>query len=120
MGLGVIGFETEGFLVLADGFVALVLLGEGVAEVAAGHPIVRRDRDRMPEKGFSVLPIPELLLRQRDAEHNCGGNSCRSTHTNWAAPLTDQLPSPPHQTYEQPNQRHIGITVSMGVGGQLN
>ena len=68
MGVGVIRFQADGFLVLADRLVGLAFLVEGGAEVVVREVIVLRDFERMPEKGFTVLPIPELLPRQRQAE----------------------------------------------------
>ena len=38
------------------------------AEAVMRDVIVLRDLERVPEKGFTVLPIPELLPRQRQAE----------------------------------------------------
>ena len=68
VGVGVIGFQADGFLELADRLVGLAFLVEGDAEVVVREVIVLRDCERMPEKGFTVLPIPELLPRQPEAQ----------------------------------------------------
>ena len=52
MGLGVIRFQAEGFLELADRLVDLAFLVEGDAEVVAGEVIILGDFERMPEKGL--------------------------------------------------------------------
>ena len=68
MGFNAIRFQADGFLVLADGLVDLAFLLEGGAEVIVRDVIVLRDCKRMPEEGLTVLPITELLPRQRQAQ----------------------------------------------------
>ena len=65
VGVGVIWFQADGFLELADRLVGLAFLVEGDAEVVVGEVVVLRDFKRMPEQGFTVLPITHLLPRQR-------------------------------------------------------
>ena len=50
MGLGVIRFQAEGFLVLADRLVDLAFLGEGDAEVVVGLGVIR-----FQAEGFLVI-----------------------------------------------------------------
>ncbi len=50
MGLGVIRFEADGFLELADGLVDPALLEEGDAEVVVGVGVIRFEAD-----GFLIL-----------------------------------------------------------------
>ena len=64
MGNGKIGFQADGFLILPDRLVDLAFLVESEAEIVVREVIVLRDFQRMPEKGFTVLPIPQLLPRQ--------------------------------------------------------
>ena len=77
MGLGVIRLQAEGLLVLADRLVQLALLVESAAKVVVDEPIVFCDFKRVPEQGFTVLPITNLL-------------PCQSQHTTTTAlPATD-------------------------------
>ena len=71
MGLGKIGFQPNGFLELADGLAGLAFPVEGNAEIVMREVIVVRNRKRMLEKGFTVLPIPELLPRQPQTQDDC-------------------------------------------------
>src|SRR5208282_5555910 len=66
--LGLIRFQADRFLELADGLVDSAFLAEGHAEVVVREVIVLRDFERMPEKSFTVFPMPELLLCQPDAK----------------------------------------------------
>ena len=49
MGQGIIRFQADGFLELADRVVDLAFLFDGDTEVVVGQPIVLRDCERMPE-----------------------------------------------------------------------
>jgi len=68
---GVIRFEADGFLELGNRLVNLAFLVERVAEVEVGNVIVFCHFQRMDKEGFTVLPMPELLPRQRQAEEDC-------------------------------------------------
>ncbi len=76
VGVGVIRFHAEGCPVLADRLVGLAFLDEGVAEVVVSEVVILGDFERVPEQSFTVLPMPELLPRQRQAE----GDRCTTCH----------------------------------------
>lgn len=66
---GVIGVESNGFPVLADGLVNLAFLEKGGAETVMRKVIVLCDFNRMTEKSFTILPIPELLPCQPETQN---------------------------------------------------
>ena len=68
MGLGVIRFQADGFLVLADGLVGLAFPGEGDAEVVVGLGVIRLQADgfleladRLVGLAFPARAVPRLL-----------------------------------------------------------
>ena len=68
--MGVTRFDAEGFLELSNCVLDLAFLVESGAEVSVRAVIALRDRDRMPEQGFTVLPIAKLLPRHGQAEEH--------------------------------------------------
>ena len=114
MGVGVIRFQAEGFLVLADRFVDLAFLAEGNAEVIVRVVIVRRDFERMPEQGFRVLPIANLLPRQRQPEHNRRTPRQRQRQDT-VVPGSGQFARAPDGQNQHPERRHISETIRHGL-----
>jgi len=70
-GVGIVRLESEGFLALADRLVELAFPAEGAAEIVMRQIVVFGDRERMAKECFTVLSMPELLPRQRQAEQDC-------------------------------------------------
>ena len=111
MGVRKIRFEAEGLLVLADCLVSLTFLVKCGPEVVVGEVIVLGDFERMPEQGFAVLPIAELLPRQRQAQDDCHTTSHRQRH-HLVPPASGQFASAPDYKQQHPNRRHISETIS--------
>ena len=110
VGVGVIRFQAEGFLELADRLVALAFLVEGDAEVVVGQPIVLGDCERMPEQGFTVPPITNLLPRQRQAEDDRRTTRHRQRH-HTVVPASGQFARAPDGQNQHPERRHISETI---------
>ena len=108
VGLGVIRFQADGFLVLADRLVDLAFLVEGGAEVVVREVIVLRDFERMPEQGFTVLPITDLLPRQRQAEDDRRTTRHRQRH-HLIPPAPGQFVRAPDREDQHPKRRNISI-----------
>ena len=75
MSLGVIRFQAEGFLELADRLVGLAFLAEGDAEVVVGLGVIRFQAD-----GFLVLAdrlVSLAFLAEGDAEVVVGSRHCQ-------------------------------------------
>ncbi len=70
MGVGVIRFQADGFLELADRLSGLAFLTEGQAEAVVRDVIILCDFKGMPEKSLTVHPMPKLLPRQYKAEED--------------------------------------------------
>ena len=70
MSLGNTGVQSNGFLKLADCFVGLAFPFNGETEIVMRQLIVPGDCKRMPEKRFTVLPIPELFPRHPQAQNH--------------------------------------------------
>jgi len=70
MGLGILRIDADGFLELSHCFFGPALVEKKIANVIIRDVIVLRDFGRVPEKGFTVFPIPELLPRQCKAEND--------------------------------------------------
>jgi hypothetical protein len=99
--LGVIRFEAEGFLELPGRLLELAFLAEGGAEVVVGAVIALRDRDRMPEQGFTVLPITKLLPRHGQAEDHRHATR-RRQRQHQISPASDQFSCAPDQQDQHP------------------
>ena len=110
VGQGVIRFQADGFLELPNRLVNLAFLVEGAAEVEVREVIVLRDFERMPEQGFTVLPMPELLPRQRQAEDDRRCTRHRQgNHT--VMPASGQFVHAPDGEDQHPKRWNISIPI---------
>ena len=119
VGEGVIRFEADGFLELADRLVDLAFLLEGVAEDVVRDVIVLRDFERMPEKGFTVLPITDLLPRQRQAEDDRPTTRHRQRQ-HLIPPASGQFARAPDGEDQHPQRRKISIPIRHRLAAGLD
>src|SRR5438132_1460914 len=61
VGVGVIGRDLQGALIVVDGVSQLALLGESAAEVILGYRRVGVDSEGMSPKGLRVMPDVDLV-----------------------------------------------------------
>ena len=118
MGVGVIRFQADGFLELADRLVGLAFLVEGDAEVVVREVIVLRDFERMPEQGFTVLPITKLLPRQRQAEDDRRTTRHRQRQ-HLIPPASGQFVRAPDREDQHPKRRKISIAIRHRLSAHL-
>ena len=111
VGLGVIRFQADGFLELADGLVDLAFLPRAMPRLLWARSIVLRDFKRMPEKGFTVPPITDLLPRQRQAEDNRRTTRHRQRRAPDTASAGSVRTRPRSRQDQHPKRRKISIPI---------
>jgi len=94
MAEGIIRLQADRFPELADCLVKLALPGEGDAQIVVSDVIILRHLKRMPEEGFTALPLPELLPRQRKAGDHRRRDCCRGAGNPWARHRFTSSPAP--------------------------
>jgi hypothetical protein len=97
-------------LIMADRLVLPAFGVEGDTEVVVGQFIVLRNFECVPEQGLTILPIPELLPRQRHAEDD----HRRTRHRQCQRPVTpasDQPICAPDSEDEHPQRWQVSVTI---------
>src|SRR2546422_507878 len=78
VGVGVIGRDLQGALIVADGVGQLPLLAEGATQVVVGDRRVRVDSEGMSPKGLRVMPDMDLVPGENSQpEEDAGGKPGR-------------------------------------------
>src|SRR5438309_7922193 len=83
------------------------------------HIIVFSHLDSVLKKGYAVFPITDLTAgEQRTTQRN--ERACGPKSHSLITPFREQLTHAPSEHNQDPDQRHVRVTVRHGLNAHLN